>query len=73
MDCQLRDEFTDDMKRFKNKLSTMVQRKGCKYINGKKMTMSTFVSALQIYVKCLNRSIMDGSMPKIENITFQLR
>lgn len=37
------------------------------------MTISMFVNAIQVYVKCLNRSIKDGSMPKIENITFQLR
>lgn len=37
------------------------------------MTISAFVSALHIYTKCLNRSMMQGTMPKIENITFQLR
>lgn len=37
------------------------------------MTMSVFIHAIQVYVKCLNKSIADGTMPKIENITFQLR
>ena len=73
LECRLRDEFIDDLKRFKNKLSLLIQRKGCKYLGGKKMSIPTFVSALHIYTKCLNRSMMDGTMPKIENITFQLR
>jgi len=29
------------------------------------MTISIFINALRIYVKCLNKSIMDGSLPKI--------
>jgi len=36
----------------------MIQRKGCKYMNGKKMSISMFINALRIYVKCLNRSMM---------------
>lgn len=35
--------------------------------------MSVFIQAIQVYVRCLNKSIADGTMPKIENITFQLR
>jgi hypothetical protein len=29
------------------------------------MTITAFINALQVYVKCLNRSIADGTMPKI--------
>ncbi len=70
---ELRQEFVEDFARMKNKLANIIQRKGCKYFNGKRMSISLFINAIQIYVKCLNKSIMEGSMPKIENITFQLR
>lgn len=37
------------------------------------MTISSFINALEVYVRSLNKSMLEGTMPRIENITFQLR
>ena len=51
----------------------MIKKKGCKEICGVKMTRDSFIDAAKIYIQTLNRSMKEGNMPKIENITFKLK
>ena len=43
----------------------MIDKKGCKKIGDNAMTISGLISALKIYVKIINKSILDGTIPKI--------
>lgn len=61
------------MGRFKKKLWGMIGKKGVKEFCQQKMSISSFISAMEVYVNGFNRSLVDGSIPKIENLTFQLR
>ena len=37
------------------------------------MTPQTFLNAARVYIESFNRANEEGIMPKIENLTFQLR
>ena len=37
------------------------------------MTISSFINALNVYVESFNRAMREGTVPKIENMTFQIR
>lgn len=69
----LRQEFVSDFEKLRTKLLQMVNRKGPKKFGGVPMTISSFLHALDISVRSLNRSLSEGTMPKIENLSFQLR